>query len=151
MAKMHSRARGKSGSKKPLKKVKHSWLTYEPKEIDQLIVKLAKAGHHPSHIGMMLRDSYGIYDVQFLAKKKITQILAENKLLREIPEDLLHLIKKDIAIMKHVEVNKKDMSAKRGLILTEGKIHRLAKYYKREGRLPAEWTYDRSKAKVLVE
>ena len=60
------------------------------------------------------------------------------------------LIKKEILIMKHFERNKKDMHAKRGLILTESKIHRLAKYYKRVGRIPSNWRYDRKQAELLV-
>ena len=151
MAKMHSRARGRSGSKKPLKQVKHGWIIHDAKEVEQLVTKLAKAGTPQSQIGLALRDSYGIPDVKAITEKKIGAILAENKLLKEVPEDLLHLIKKDIAIMKHLEANKHDLPAKRGLMLTESKIHRLSKYYLREGKLPKDWKYDRTKAKVLVE
>ena len=42
MAKMHSRARGKSGSTKPLKKVP-SWAPYKGPDVEKLIVKYAKA------------------------------------------------------------------------------------------------------------
>lgn len=151
MAKMHSRARGQSGSKKPLKQVKHSWVIHDAKEAEQLVVKLAKSGTKQSEIGMILRDSYGIPDVKTITNKKVGDILKENKLVKEIPEDLLCVIRRDIVIMKHLDANKKDLSAKRGMILTESKIHRLSKYYIREGKLPKDWKYDRTKAKVLVE
>ncbi|MBI2498959.1 30S ribosomal protein S15 [Candidatus Woesearchaeota archaeon] len=151
MAKMHSRKKGKSGSNKPSAKIKRSWNIHSAKEVEQLVIKLAKAGNNSSGIGLTLRDSYGIPDVKLVTNKKITQILEENKLNKKLPDDLIALIKKDIKLMKHIENNKKDMTVKRGLILTESKINRLAKYYKRSNKLPVDWTYDRSKAKLLIE
>jgi small subunit ribosomal protein S15 len=151
MARMHSRRKGKAGSKKPVKKVKPVWIRYTGKEIEQLVVKLSKSGKTPSEIGVILRDTYGVPDVKTLTKKKICKILDENKAGPKLPSDLIALIKKDIDIMKHVETNKKDMSAKRGLLLTISKIRRLTKYYKNVGKLPRDWIYDRSKAKLLLE
>lgn len=150
MARMHSRKKGKSGSTKPSKKKKPTWIRYSAKEIESLIVKLAKAGHTTSEIGLMLRDSYGVPDVKVLTKKKITKILEDNKLKPKLPEDLVALIKKDIEIMKHLETNKKDMTAKRGQLLTESKINRLVKYYKKTSKLDRSWKYDRRKAKLIV-
>ena len=57
----------------------------------------------------------------------------------EIPEDLYHLIKKAVAIRKHLERNRKDKDSKFRLILVESRIHRLARYYKTSGQLPAVW------------
>lgn len=151
MARMYSRRKGKAGSKKPVKKVKPVWIRYTSKEIEQLVVKLSKAGKSASEIGIILRDTYGVPDVKTLTKKKISKILEENKIGPRIPYDLVALIKKDIAIMKHIDTNKKDMTARRGLMLTESKIRRLTKYYKRTDKLQKDWTYDRSKAKLLIE
>lgn len=148
---MHSRGRGKSSSKKPIKKTRLTWIRYDDKTIEQLVTKLAKAGHKPSAIGLILRDAYGIPDVKSLTTKSVAQILKENNMLTKLPEDMLALIQKDIEIMKHLELHKKDMPAKRGMILTESKIRRLAKYYKSHGRIPEDWTYDRTKAKLLIE
>ena len=150
MAKMHSRAKGKAGSKRPFTKSKITWLRYNEEEIEQLIVKLAKSGKTSSQIGLILRDVYGIPDVKRVLNKKMHSILEEKNLLSDIPEDLTALIKKEINIMKHMQGNKKDMFAKRGLILTESKINRLAKYYKRIGKLPKDWKYDREKAKLII-
>lgn len=151
MARMHSGAKGISGSKKPAGKTSYSWLTYKPREVEMLIVKLAKEEKSASQIGLILRDSYGIPDVRTLLKKKISALLKEKKLLKELPEDLLSLINKDVAIMKHLAVNKQDMTAKRGQQLTESKIARLAKYYKRTGKIAEEWKYDPKKAGMFVE
>jgi len=150
MAKMHSRSRGKSGSTKPSKKAKKSWVRYNNKEIEALVVKLAKSLNDSSKIGLALRDNYGIPSVKVVTNKGIGKILEENKIAPELPEDLKALIKKEITLIKHLESNKKDLSAKRGLILTESKIKRLSKYYKNAGRLPSDWVYDRNKIKLLL-
>ncbi len=151
MAKMHSRARGKSGSRKPAKKTKPSWVNYDAKTVEQLVVKLAKAGKPGAEIGLVLRDSYGIPDVKVITKKNIGQILKTNKLEPKLPDDVKSLIRKAILIIKHIDANKRDMAAKRGLILTESKIKRLSHYYKRIERLPVDWNYNRTNAKILVE
>ena len=146
MARMYSRKRGKSGSKKPIKKVLPVWLRYKPQEVELLISKLAKEGKNSSEIGITLRDTYGIPDVRLLCKKKITQTLKEKKLAPEIPDDLLALIRKSVAVRKHLGTNKKDQTAKRGLTLIESSIKRLTKYYKRTGKLASEWKFDPERA-----
>lgn len=148
---MYSRKKGKSGSTKPLKKTKPAWVRYGSKEVEQLVVKLAKQEVKPSQIGIILRDSYGIPDIKTITKKSITKILEENKVLPHMPEDLTSLIKKQIKITKHLEKNHKDMPSKRGLQLTESKIRRLVKYYKKTGKLPKAWVYDRNKADLLLK
>lgn len=147
---MHSRKKGKSGSKKPVGKTKYVWVRYQPKEIEKLVIKLFNSGKSQSEIGIILRDNYGIPDVKTLTSKKIYQILKENKIVIDIPEDLKSLIKREIKILKHMETNKKDMPSKRGLQLTESKIRRLVKYYKKNGKLPSDWTYDRNRIKLLI-
>lgn len=150
MARRYSGKKGKSGSKKPAREKKPNWLRYSAKEIEQLTVKLAKAGNSSSQIGTILRDSYGVPDVKLVTKKKITKILEESKIAAKIPEDLAALIKKAIRLTKHLEMHKKDMTVKRGLLITESKIHRLEKYYKNNGKLPASWRFDRTKAELLI-
>ncbi len=151
MARMHSRRKGKSGSKKPVKKTSYSWMSYKPKEIELLVIKLAKEGNNLSTTGVILRDVYGIPDVKAVTKKSITQILDKKDILPKLPENLTALLKRVIDLQKHMEANKKDNTAKRGLQLTESKIRRLMKYYKRTGRLPESWQYDSSRVKLLIE
>src|SRR3989344_558016 len=142
MARMYSRKRGKHGSKKPAKKTAPSWIRYKAKEVELLIAKLAKEGKSSSQIGILLRDVYGIPSVLALCGKSIGTILQEKKLLSEVPEDLTALFRKYAAIRKHIEANKHDETAARGLHLTESKIGRLTKYYKRNGRVPETWKFD---------
>ena len=116
-----------------------------------LVLKLAKEGFKPSQIGAHLRDSYGIPDVNFLAGKSITKILKEKGVIAKMPEDLQALMKRTIEIKKHLESNKKDNTAKRGLHLTESKIRRLVKYYKKSEVLPKEWNYDPENVRLYLE
>ncbi len=148
---MHSRKKGKSKSTKPLKKTVPSWVKLKPKEVETLIIKYAKEGNTASKIGIIMRDKYGIPDVKTMLKKSITQILEENKLTKEVPEDLLALIKKAVLLRKHMEANHKDVPGKRGLELTESKIRRLSKYYISAGKLPNNWKYNPEKVKILVQ
>ncbi|MEK6967241.1 MAG: 30S ribosomal protein S15, partial [Nanoarchaeota archaeon] len=60
-------------------------------------------------------------------------------------------IRKNIYVKHHLEKNHKDMAAKRGLQLTDSKIRRLVKYYKRTKRIEKDWTYDPDKIRLLVE
>jgi len=151
MARMHSGSKGKSGSKKPIDKTVPAWTTHKPKEVEMLVVKFAKSGMSASQIGIMLRDTYGIPSVHALAGKSINSILAEKELSPELPEDLNALIKKNIAVRKHLEANKVDRTAKRGLQLTEAKINRLIRYYKQTGKLSADWKFDPSRAAMYLE
>jgi small subunit ribosomal protein S15 len=151
MARMHSRKKGKSGSTKPTELKKPSWERYDEKEITLLIQKLSKQEKTASEIGIILRDTYGIPDVKTITKKKITQILHQQNITTKLPEDLTFLIKKAIKIMKHMELNKKDQPSKRGLTLTESKIGRLVKYYKKTNKISQDWKYTREKIKLLIE
>ena len=151
MARMHSRDKGKSCSHKPAQREKKVWVRYKAKEVELLIVKLAKEGHKPSKIGLLLRDSYGIPSIKDILSKGITHILKEHELSADIPEDLLNLIKRSVMLKKHLEENHKDMSAKRGLQLTDSKINRLIKYYKGTKVLSSDWKYDEKRFKLMAE
>ena len=151
MARMHSRSRGKSGSKKPLRKVMPVWLRYSQKEAELIIAKLAKEGKNAAEIGIILRDTYGIPDVRLLFKKKLSYILQEKGMAPEVPDNLSALIRKSVKIRKHMGKSVKDETSKRGLLLTESKIKRLTKYYKRTGKLAADWKYDPERAGFFMK
>jgi len=141
MARMYSRKKGQSGSKKPARTASPDWVKQVPAEVEKLVMRLGERGLKPAHIGIIARDQYGIPDVKLAANKSITKILEENNMLGQLPADIENLIKRAQNIKKHFNENKQDMDAKRGLQLTEEKIRRLAKYYKRTGKLPADWKY----------
>ena len=151
MARMHSRKHGKSGSKKPQKKVLPVWLRYKPKEVELIIAKLAKEGKNSPDIGTILRDTYGIPDARLLFNKKLSSIIKKSGIKSDVPDDLTALIRKSVTIKKHMEANKKDQTAKRGLILTESKIKRLTKYFKKTGKLSSEWKFDPERAGFFMK
>ncbi len=151
MARMYSRNKGKAGSHRPSNPATPSWVRYKEHEVELLITKLAKDGNSASKIGGILRDTYGIPNVKLIMKKTIGDILKDKKLASEIPVDLLSLIRRSIAINKHLEINKKDETAKRGLTITESKIRKLIKYYKQTGKLSSEWKYDPKRAGMFAE
>lgn len=151
MAKMHSRRKGISGSTRPFRTEAPSWVSLTEEEISEIVVKLYTQGKSTAMIGLILRDSYGIPDVKSIFGKSITRILADNGITFKLPEDLENLMRKAIIIHGHLQTNKKDVHNKRNFQLTEAKIRRLAKYYKKTGVLPANWSYSVSIAKLLVE
>jgi len=150
MSRMHARTKGKSGSKKPISTTSPSWMKLKKDEIEAIVVKLGKKGYQSSKIGLVLRDSYGVPDIKTITGKTISKILKEKEVYSEVPEDIQNLIKRAVKIRKHLESNKQDMVSKRGLQLTESKIRRLEKYYKKTGVLPTIWKYDPERARLLV-
>ncbi|MEM3726151.1 MAG: 30S ribosomal protein S15 [Candidatus Bathyarchaeia archaeon] len=139
---MPKQEKGKSHPIRPVSRRPPSWCKYQPEEVEALVVKLAKEGHSPSRIGTILRDQYAIPLVKPITGKTITQILREAGLAPPIPEDLGELLKKAERLAVHLERNKKDLHNKRALQLIEAKIHKLSRYYKREGVLPPNWKYE---------
>lgn len=95
----------------------------------------------PSEIGLNLRDNHGIPLVKPVVGKSVTDILTENNIKRDMPEDLDALVQKALGLQKHLKVHNSDHRNVRSLELVEAKIHRLSKYYKRIGRLPQGWKY----------
>lgn len=61
----------------------------------------------PSCPGVILRDSHGVAQVRFVTGNKILRILKSKGLAPDLPEDLYHLIKKAVAVRKHLERNRK--------------------------------------------
>jgi small subunit ribosomal protein S15 len=149
MAKMHSKKKGKSRSKRPLRTSAPTWSEHSREEVVDLILKYQKEEYPPSMIGIILRDQYGIPSVKLVTGKKITQILEEHKAAPELPEDLVNLMRQAVNLRKHLEENPKDLHSRRGLQLCESKIRRLVKYY-RGKKLPEKWRYDPERAELLV-
>jgi small subunit ribosomal protein S15 len=150
MARMHTRRKGQSGSKRPSTLRVPEWMDKDAEWVEEKVVELAKEGNSPSMIGLILRDQYGIPLVKVVTGKSILQIVKENELERRVPEDLRNLIAKAAMIRRHLEENRRDYVAKRGLKLTESKIHRLSKYYRNRRILPSDWKYSPEQAAVLL-
>jgi len=141
MGRMHTHRHGKSHSIRPVTLRAPSWKIISPKEIEALIVKYTKDGFTPSQIGIKLRDQHSIPLVKPIMKKSMGQILEENDLKSEMPEDLGNIVNRAVGLQKHLKENNGDYRNVRSLELIEAKVHRLSVYYKRIGRIPKTWKY----------
>ncbi|KAJ8908147.1 hypothetical protein NDN08_008241 [Rhodosorus marinus] len=141
MGRMHSKGKGLASSALPYKRTPPTWVRISQQEVIDQICQHARKGMFPSMIGVSLRDSKGVPQVKSVTGNKILRILKANGLAPEIPEDLYFLIKKAIAVRKHLQINRKDKDSKFRLILIESRIHRLSRYYKSTKQLPASWKY----------
>ena len=105
-------------------KQKTSWVKVTPKELEKIVVKLAKEGVPPEKIGLILRDEHGIPKAKLLGKK-INQILKENDI--QINSELENITKKVDKLKKHSEKHKHDYSAKLSIMKSSGRINKLKK------------------------
>ncbi|MGP8319793.1 MAG: 30S ribosomal protein S15 [Methanosarcinaceae archaeon] len=150
MAKMHTRKKGQSGSTKPVRTEIPAWSIMSADDITKIILDMWKQGNSTSEIGMTLRDRYGVPDVKLATGKKLAEILRENDVAPDLPEDLYNLLVKAIGLRKHLMVNKKDLHNKRSLNSAEAKIRRLVKYYQSTKMLPMDWKYRPETAEMLI-
>ncbi|ODQ82741.1 hypothetical protein BABINDRAFT_5663 [Babjeviella inositovora NRRL Y-12698] len=142
--------KGISSSALPYSRNTPSWFKSSPDSVIEQVIKYARKGLTPSQIGVSLRDAHGVSKTQIITGNKILRILKSNGLAPEIPEDLYCLIKKAVAVRKHLERNRKDKDSKFRLILIESRIHRLARYYRTVSVLPPNWKYESATASALV-
>jgi small subunit ribosomal protein S15 len=101
-----------------------------------------------SSIGTILRDQYAIPLVKPIVGKSISDVLKEANLASTMPEDLSNLMKKAQSLAVHMDKNKKDLHNKRNMQIIEARIHKLSRYYKREGILAKNWKYEAKIASV---
>jgi small subunit ribosomal protein S15 len=151
MARMYSRKKGKSGSKKPIVSNAKKWTKLKKAEIEEIIVGMAKERKTSAQIGMALRDGYGVPDVKVAVGKTVSAIMKEGNAYPKFPEDMMSLLRKSVTLRKHLELNKPDKHSKRGLENLESKIRRLGKYYVRTGSMPKGWKYSPEETKLLVQ
>jgi small subunit ribosomal protein S15 len=79
--------------------------------------------------------------VKPIVGKSISDVLQGAGLAPSLPEDLSNLMKKAQSLAVHMDKNKKDLHNKRSMQIIEARIHKLSRYYKREGVLPKNWKY----------
>ena len=151
MARMHSNGKGSSGSKKPDSTAPSAWSNSDKKEVEKLIVELSNAGYSNASIGTILRDRYAVPNVRLVMGERISKILLRNDITTSYPEDMMNLMRRALGLIDHLNNNSKDLHNRRQLSLTESKIRRLSRYYKRNGTLPDSWTYKRDQLRLMVE
>lgn len=138
---MPKQEKGKAHSIRPVSRRPPSWCKYQPEEVEAFIIKLAKEGHTTSSIGTILRDQYAIPLVKPITGKSISDTLKAAGLAPTMPEDLANLMKKAQGLAVHMDKNKKDLHNKRNMQIIEARIHKLSRYYKREGVIDKKFKY----------
>lgn len=151
MARLHSKKKGKAGTKRPKDNVAPTWSTLKPAELKETILKMAREGVPPAKIGIILRDHHAVANLRVHLGMSLKAFLKKENALGEYPEDVLNLIKKAVRMANHIKATKNDVGNSVKLGHVESKIHRLAKYYSSKGMLPAGWRYTREKAALLVK
>jgi len=151
MARLHSKKKGKAGTKRPKDRTSPEWTSMKKSEAEEIILKMAREGVPQARIGLTLRDQYAVPNLRALLGMTLKQFLVKEKALPEYPDDILSLIKKAVRMSGHIKGSKNDTHNIVKLGHVESKIHRLAKYYSSKGMLPAGWKYDREKAALLVK
>ena len=141
MGRLHTHNHGKAHSIRPIESKFSLWVKQDTKEIEDLVIKYTKDGLTPSQIGIKLRDQHAIPLVKPIINKTISDVLDQNDLKSEIPEDLNNIVTKAVGLQKHLKSNKNDRRNIRSLELIEAKVHRLSVYYKKIGRIPKNWKY----------
>ncbi|MEM3408181.1 MAG: 30S ribosomal protein S15 [Candidatus Micrarchaeia archaeon] len=146
MARLHTKKKGKSGSRKFVGSSLQTDMSKE--EIEKIVVDLYRAGNAPSLIGHIMRDQYAIGSVKQATGKSILEIIETATGRKEFPENLANLMKKAVRLRAHLEKHKSDLHNKIKLNSIETKIRRLGKYYIRKKVLPADWKYDPAVAAI---
>lgn len=141
MARMHTRRKGRSASKRPQVTTSPEWVLLDADEIEETVARLAGQGRSSAEIGLLLRDQYAVPNVRLATGKTITQIMRDQGTKFDMPEDLANLMRKAVVLNAHLRSNPKDGANRRGLQLLEARIRRLAQYYQGTGVLPSTWDF----------
>ncbi len=102
-------------------------ITMKPKEIEEIVVRLARDKVNPAKIGLILRDQHGIPKAKLLGKK-ITKILKDNGI--NSSPDRECVTKRIEELKKHTQENKQDKKAKRALQILEARLRKIGIYEK---------------------
>ena len=153
MAKMHTKSKGKSKSRKPIveKGIIPEGFPLTKEQVEKLIVDYSKQGVKPALIGELLKKEHGVLNVEQITGKRLMHILKEHKLAGDIPPDMMDLMAKAVNLRHHLSRNKKDLSNSLRLKRIESKIWRLTRYYIQSGALPGTWRYDPQQAELLIK
>ncbi|MEM0201270.1 MAG: 30S ribosomal protein S15 [Candidatus Micrarchaeaceae archaeon] len=152
MARMHTKKRGKSKSRKPVVELGvHPEGVMPKEEIEEQISGYIKKGIEPRLIGQYLKDKHKVPYVKQVFGKRLTAVMNEKGYDPEYPQDLMDLMRRAVNLRVHLSNNKQDIHNKLRLSRIESKIWRLTRYYKKVGKLDMGWSYDPEKAALIVK
>lgn len=154
MAKMHSKKKGKSKSRKPIADAAEFGKGTDKlskDDIAELAAGYARQGASPALIGERLKREHGVPYVRQATGARLVELLKGKGITGVVPQDMRDLMTKAVRMRKHLEKNKQDVYSRTRLMRTESKLLRLGKYYVRKGTLPQGWKYDPRKAELIVK
>jgi small subunit ribosomal protein S15 len=151
MARMHTKRKGKSKSRKPvIAEGTRVEMPLSKEEVERLIEGYTKQGMPPAVVGERLKREHGILYPRHALGMRMNRFLKARGMNTQMPEDLLNLMSKAVNLNKHISANRQDKSNMLNLRRTESKIWRLTKYYIRTGVLPEGWRYDVKQAELII-
>lgn len=103
---------------------KADWTKISPKEVEKIIVELARQGMSAEKIGLVLRDQHGLPKAKLLGVK-ISKVLKENNL--ESDSEKKNIQNKIENLKKHSGKNKHDYTAIRKTVMYTARINRKEK------------------------
>jgi small subunit ribosomal protein S13e len=106
-----------------VEKEKPDWLKMKSSDVESLIVQLGQEGKSPSQIGIILRDAHGIPKVELITKKRIKEVLLENKI--DVKSDKQMWTEKIDKLNKHLNTNRKDYTARIKLVKNTWIVNKL--------------------------
>ncbi len=154
MAKMHSKKKGKSKSRKPILdsgEFGRGTDKLSKDEIAELAVNYARQGMGPALIGEKLKKDHGVRYVKQATGSRLVKVLEGKGVKSEYPHDMLDLMTKAVRVRRHLARNKQDTYSRVRLIRIESKLLRLSRYYRSRGVLPSAWKYDPRQAELIVK
>ena len=149
MARLHTRKHGKSKSRKPV--AEDVKITADRKEVEGAILDYARQGMSSSEIGQSVKVAHGVGYLKPLLGKRLNQFLAEKGVKKELPDDIMALMRKAVSMRKHLASNHGDVYGMIRLGRVEAKIWRLSRYYRSSGKIPADWKYDPEQAALMIK
>ena len=103
MGRMYGPGKSMSSATLPYKRRAPSWFKLKPEDLSEQFCKLAMKGMTPSSIGVTLRDSFDVAQVEMFTTFKFLRILKKKGLAPSIPEDLFYLVKKGVSMQLSIE------------------------------------------------
>lgn len=149
MARLHTRKHGKSKSRKPT--LADATLDADKSKVEKAILEYSKQGLNGAAIGQRIKEKHEAGYLKPLLGKRLNRFLADSGVEQKLPDDLMALMKKAVGMHNHLAANHRDVYGKLRLTRVEAKIGRLSKYYRKEGRLPADWKYDPKQAALIIK
>jgi small subunit ribosomal protein S15 len=107
------------------------WLKLSEEDLKKILVEL-KDKYPPAHLGLILRDQYGIPTTRIFGKK-LSAYLKEAG-IDTLEVELKNVQKKEEKLKEHIKKHKQDKKAKHKVQITVSKVSKIKKYLSRKNK-----------------